>query len=196
MTADLAPAESFAIKAPKREGVGAKIAADVDAWARAWGRWPTLAVWLRLFLLEPGFQFAFLLRIQELVARAPGVGVMLRRLVWYWRTRSFCSDIDPDATIGGGVRFPHPYGIVIGGGCTVGSRVVILHNVTLGRLRSGEASGPVVGDDAMLNAGAVIVGAISIGDGAVVGANAVVLRDVPAAHVAVGVPADARPMNR
>ena len=44
--------------------------------------------------------------------------------------------------------------------------------------------------------GAVIVGAISIGDGAVVGANAVVLRDVPAAHVAVGVPADARPMNR
>jgi serine O-acetyltransferase len=171
-----------------REGVHAKIRADALAWGRIWKRPLTFGLWCRLLLLEPGFQYALYLRIQELVGRLPG-GALLRRLVWYAAARRFGSDIDPQAVIGGGVRFPHPYGIVIGGSCVVGREVVILQNVTLGRLRSGEPSGPRIGDRAVLNAGCVIAGDLSVGEGAVVGANAFVRADVPAGHIAVGVPA-------
>jgi serine O-acetyltransferase len=100
--------------------------------------------------------------------------------------------ISPMATIPHSVRFVHPTGIVIGDGVVLGERVRVYQNVTLGGARIGDMQKmnyPVIGDDTVIFAGAVIAGAVHIGRGCVIGANSVVLSDVPDGATAVGAPA-------
>ena len=99
------------------------------------------------------------------------------------------------ALIGPGLKLPHPIGIVIGEGVVIGARGPIYQHVTLGGRRVGdgrEGKYPRLADDVVAFAGAAIIGAVSVGDRAVVGANAVVIADVPPDSVAVGVPARLR----
>lgn len=88
--------------------------------------------------------------------------------------------------------FPHPFGIVIGEGVKVGSGATIYQHVTIGGARLGDALArkyPVVGEEVVIFAGAVVVGDISVGRGAVIGANSVVTASVPDGATAVGAPA-------
>jgi serine O-acetyltransferase len=78
--------------------------------------------------------------------------------------------------------------VVIDGFVEIHSGVVIMSWVTIG-LRSGEYQGPTIGRDVRIGTGAKVLGAITIHDGARIGANAVVVDDVPAGATAVGVPA-------
>jgi serine O-acetyltransferase len=80
----------------------------------------------------------------------------------------------------------HSTGIVINGAVRGGSGVHIEHQVTIGAQRRQT---PVLGDDVFIGAGAKIIGAVMIGNGAKIGANAVVVDNVPAFHTAVGIPA-------
>lgn len=95
------------------------------------------------------------------------------------------------ARIGESLSLPHPTGIVIGAGCIVGSGVSIYQNVTLGASSRtiGEVRYPQVGDNTTIYAGAVLVGPIKVGSECVIGANAVVVSDIPDGATAVGVPA-------
>lgn len=100
--------------------------------------------------------------------------------------------ISPLAEVPESVVFPHPVGIVIGDGVRIGEGARIYQHVTLGGARVGDwqaGNYPTVGDSAVIFAGAVIVGSVSLGDNCVVGANAVVTKDVPPGATAVGVPA-------
>mgnify|MGYP001545841095 CR=1 FL=1 len=85
-------------------------------------------------------------------------------------------------------KFPHPVGIVIGSGVTLGMNCKIYQNVTLGGKGDGEEQ-PVLGDNVTIYANAVIAGGVIIGDNAVVGANSLVLADVPANETVAGIPA-------
>lgn len=99
--------------------------------------------------------------------------------------------IDPSAQIGRRVFIDHGLGVVIGATAIVEDDVTILHGVTLGA-RGDEVTGrrhPIIRRGAFLGANAQILGPITIGTGAKVGASAVVLRDVPADWTAVGNPA-------
>ena len=78
-------------------------------------------------------------------------------------------------------------GIVINKDAVIGNNVLIFQNVTIGG-RKGSGS-PIIGDDVIIGAGAVILGDITIGNKAKIGANAVVLKNVPPEATAVGVPA-------
>lgn len=71
----------------------------------------------------------------------------------------------------------------------IGSGVTIYQGVTLGRKSSQANDYPVVGDGVTIYAGATVIGGVKIGDGAIIGAHAVVQSDVPAGSVAVGIPA-------
>ena len=85
------------------------------------------------------------------------------------------------AEIGPGLRMPHPQGIYIPPATRIGRDCSIYHEVTLGR---GPLPGvPEIGDEVMIYAGARVLGGVKIGHGAVVGANAVVTKDVPAGAV-------------
>lgn len=102
-------------------------------------------------------------------------------------------DIHPEAKIGRRVFIDHATGVVIGQTAEVGEDVVIFHGVTLGGVAMTQGKRhPTVGNHVMIGAGAKVLGPITIGDGAKVGANAVVTKDVPEDAVAIGVPAQLR----
>lgn len=91
------------------------------------------------------------------------------------------------AALGGGLLLPHPQGVVIHPEVELGPNCLLLQQVTLG---TGPKPGtPKLGGHVDVGAGAKILGGVRIGDHAVIGANAVVIADVPAHAVAVGVPA-------
>jgi serine O-acetyltransferase len=91
------------------------------------------------------------------------------------------------AEFGPGLVLIHSEGVVINGKVQGGSDVAIEHQVTLGADARGGC--PRLGDGVFMGAGAKVFGAITIGDGARIGANAVVIRDVPPNSTAVGIPA-------
>jgi serine O-acetyltransferase len=162
---------------------------DADRHLSSWRRGYGIGSKARLIFLCPGFQLAFSVRLQGLIGRVPFVGPAVRRVIWYFTTIWFGCDIDPGAQFGPGIYFPHPTGIVIGGEWDIGSNVSILQGVTLGRGSETSSYRSLISDNVQITAGAKVIGAVNIGAGSVVGANAVVLQDVPANAVAVGVPA-------
>jgi serine O-acetyltransferase len=104
----------------------------------------------------------------------------------------FCTGIEihPGATIGRRFFIDHGMGVVIGETAEVGDDVLMYHQVTLGGSSlEKEKRHPTVGNDVLIGMGAKLIGAITIGDHARIGANAVVTRDVPANSTAVGIPA-------
>lgn len=90
------------------------------------------------------------------------------------------------ATLSRSVCLPHPYGIIIHSKAIIGERVTIMQQVTIGGKDVGENVAPVIGDDVYIGAGAKVLGGLHIGNGATIGANAVVTRDVPARATVVG----------
>ncbi len=102
----------------------------------------------------------------------------------------FGVDIHPAAKIGRGIMIDHATGLVIGETCVVGNNVSIMQSVTLGGTGKEEGDRhPKVSDGVLISAGAKILGNISIGEGAKIGAGSVVLIDIPAHTTAAGVPA-------
>ena len=115
---------------------------------------------------------------------------LLARIVSQYSRHRTGIEIHPAAEIAPGVFIDHGMGVVIGETAQVGEGSVIYQGVTLGG--TGKHSGkrhPTVGQRCVISAGAKVLGNITIGDCAKVGAGAVVLRDVPAHATVVGVPA-------
>jgi serine O-acetyltransferase len=119
--------------------------------------------------------------------RLPGVNHLLRRL----QTVFLGIELGNDITLGRGVFFVHPIGIVVGGKARIGDRVRFMGSNTVGTAK--ENGFPVIEDDVVLGAGVRVLGPVRVGARAVIGANAVVLTDIPADSVAVGMPAKVVP---
>lgn len=103
-------------------------------------------------------------------------------------------EIHPGATIGRRFFIDHGMGVVIGETAEVGDDVLMYHQVTLGgRSRGRFKRHPTIGNNVLLGAGAKIIGPITIGDGTKVGANALVVKDVPPNSVVTGIPANTSP---
>jgi serine O-acetyltransferase len=105
-------------------------------------------------------------------------------------------DLPCEAQIGRRLEIEHFGDIIISGDTVIGDDVIIRNGVTIGLKRTGVAGAPVIGNRVDIGAGAKLLGAINIGDDVVIGANAVVLQDVPAYSLAVGVPAIIKPRKR
>ena len=132
----------------------------------------------------------------EVLLCYPGVhAIQFHRLShWLWRRRRkllgrFVShlgrfftgiEIHPGAMIGERLFIDHGMGIVIGETAEIGDGVTLYHGVTLGGTTWNKGKRhPTLGDDVVVGAGAKILGPVTVGDGAAVGSNAVVLKDVP-----------------
>lgn len=108
----------------------------------------------------------------------------LRYIFWSILTGS---DVHRDAKIAPSVRFPHMTGVVIHRDAEVGEHCMIMQQVTLGQ--TAQAGAPILESGVYVGAGAKILGNVTIGENARIGANAVVLVDVPPNATAIGVPA-------
>jgi serine O-acetyltransferase len=104
-------------------------------------------------------------------------------------------DLPCEAAVGRRLVIEHFGGIIISGDTRMGDDVVIRNGVTIGLRRTGMRGAPTIGNRVDIGAGAKILGDIRIGDDVAVGANAVVLEDVPEGYIAVGIPAKMRPRN-
>lgn len=108
---------------------------------------------------------------------------ILPRLIMICIRLIYGSFIPPQVTIGKNISFGHKMGIVLHRQAVIGDNVKIRHQVTFG------SGGAIVGNDVQIGAGAKIIGSVKIGDRAKIGANAVVVKDVPEDAIAIGIPA-------
>jgi serine O-acetyltransferase len=157
---------------------------DIDA---ALGRDPAARHRGEIVLLYPGFHAVALYR----VAHSLWVGKhkMAARVVSALAYRWTQVDIHPGAVIGEGLFIDHASGVVIGETAVIGDDVTLYHQVTLGGRGSGSGKRhPTIGDRVIVGAGAKVLGPIVVGSDARIGANAVVVKEVPSGAVVVGVP--------
>jgi serine O-acetyltransferase len=142
----------------------------------------------------------------EILTCYPGLhAVWIHQIAhWCWRHRlrwlgrfvsHFCRwltgiEIHPGAKIGRRVFIDHGMGVVIGETAEVGDDCTIYQGVTLGgtSLYRGTKRHPTLGKGVVVGAGAKILGGFTVGDGAKIGSNAVVVKEVPAGATVVGVP--------
>ena len=96
-------------------------------------------------------------------------------------------DVGINARFGSNLRLPHPVGVVIHERAVIGDDCMLMQQVTIGMLADHRV--PTIGSRVYVGTGAKVLGGIQIGDDARIGANAVVLIDVPAGATAVGIPA-------
>ena len=144
---------------------------------------------------RPGFRAvavhrfgAWRMTVRTRLLRAP-LSLLYRFLFRRVRNR-YGIELPYSVRLGRRVVIEHQSGIVIHGASVIGDDCIIRQNCTLGIRRLEDLAGaPVLGRGVDIGAGACLLGAITIGDHARIGANAVVLSDVPASAVAVGVPA-------
>jgi serine O-acetyltransferase len=101
-----------------------------------------------------------------------------------------------ETEVGRGLVIDHFGGIIVSGHARIGDRCRIRQGVSIGLRHVGDAKAPVIGNDVDIGAGAKLMGPITIGDGVLIGANAVVIGDVPAHSIAIGVPAVVQPRRR
>ncbi len=148
---------------------------------------PAARNWLEVVLLYPGLHALWLYRVAHFFWRSglflPGRAVsQLAR----WLTGI---EIHPGAQIGPGLFIDHGMATVIGETAEIGSHVTLYHNVTLGGVSMEKVKRhPTLEDHVVVGAGAQILGPIVIGEHSRVGANSVVVKDVPPHSVVVGVP--------
>lgn len=105
-------------------------------------------------------------------------------------------EIHPGAQIGQRFFIDHGMGVVIGETCEIGNDVLIYHGVTLGG--TGKERGkrhPTIGNNVVISAGAKVLGSFMVGDNTRIGANAVVLNEVPANCTVIGIPGKIVKMN-
>ena len=142
----------------------------------------------------PGVHAVWFHRIAHRMWREPALRLPARLLSQAVRVLTGI-EIHPGAELGRRLFIDHGMGVVIGETAEVGDDVLLFHGVTLGgrSMRPGKRH-PTLGDNVTVGAGAKILGPVSIGSGVQVGANAVVITDVPTDHLAVGIPARLRPI--
>lgn len=105
-------------------------------------------------------------------------------------------ELPSEVTLGRRFKIEHFGGIIISGDAVFGDDVIIRNGVTVGLRHTGVRGSPTIGDRVDIGAGAKILGNIRIGHDVAIGANAVVITDVPDNYLAVGVPARLIPRKR
>jgi serine O-acetyltransferase len=151
------------------------------------GRDPAVRNRLEVVLCYPGFHAILFYRLSHWLW---GKGFkLLGRFVSHVGRVLTGIEIHPGATIGKRFFIDHGMGVVIGETAEVGNDVTLYHGVTLGGTtwQKGKRH-PTLGNEVVVGAGAKILGPITVGDGAAIGSNAVVVRDVPPGVTIVGIP--------
>jgi len=163
-------------------------------WRAIFARDPAAQNAVEVWLAYPGFHAIVLHRITH-----PHQPMRIPALPrWLSHVNRFLTGIEihPAAEIGPGFFIDHGMGVVIGETTQVGSNVTLYQGVTLGG--TGKEVGkrhPTIGSNVVIGSGAQVLGPIEVGEGAKIGANSVVTKDVAAGQTVVGIPAKPVPID-
>lgn len=141
-------------------------------------------------MLLDSFAVLALTRMREAARRYHVLG--LNRILRLTQTALYGIEIGKEVEMGPGVYFVHTVGTVVGGTARIGARVRFMGNNTIGTAKDNGC--PTLEDDVVVGCGARVLGPVRIGARSTIGANAVVLNDVPPDTIVVGSPA--RPVSR
>jgi serine O-acetyltransferase len=167
-----------------------RVADDLDA---AIARDPAARSRLDLALNSPGLHAIWAYRLGHRLWLRGGPSRIVARLLMTVVRAVTGVEIHPAAVIGRRFFIDHGMGVVIGETAEVGDDVMLYHGVTLGgRSLKKVKRHPTVGSRVTIGAGARILGPVYIGDDVQVGANSVVVKDIPAGAIATGIPATIR----
>lgn len=120
----------------------------------------------------------------------------LYRVLYKWVQITTGIELPCEVRVGRNFVIDHFGGIVVSGYAAFGDNCRIRNGVVVGLARAEDPCAPVIGDNVDIGAGAKVLGRIRVGNNVMIGANAVVVRDVPDDSIAVGVPARTRPRVR
>ena len=159
------------------------------------GIWTGWRFWVRVIgklLVVPAVQVVVLYRISTFLYSIPVIrplAFVLRGITIVWGG----TEIHPSAQIGPGFCLLHSQKVLIGGDVKIGSNVRISHGVSIGgdagRGRPKGEACPVVGDNVTIGLDSIILGPVTVGDGAVISGQSFVVKDVPPYSVVAGSPA-------
>jgi len=146
----------------------------------------------RQLMVGETFPYVFWMRACSHLSRSTGPSRLLllpARLVLRRFRYRMGINLPWQTSVGPGIFLGHAGGIVVNAGAVIGSNCNISHNVTIGSNKGRRAGVPQIGDNVYIGPGAVVAGAITVGTGSAIGANSVVLDDVPAGVTVAGAPA-------
>ena len=150
---------------------------------------PSIGVLIKSWFSHPSLRLLINYRLARAIPNDFFGGSILKRFLWLNIVSKTGCHISPSAVLEPGVIFPHATGIVIGNNAHIKKGVKIFQNVTFAIEDEVADKAPTAQENAIIYAGAVVIGDITIGEGAVVGANSVLKINVPAGKSAVGAPA-------
>jgi serine O-acetyltransferase len=148
---------------------------------------------LRLLFLYPGFRFVLLLRLCRYLRWHPLLKLISPFFILcFWRMqRVYGLSLSYGAEVGSGLYIPHIGLGVINPAAKIGKNLYLSQGVTVGKTHTGPKAGsPTIGHGVFLGPNACVFGNITLGDNCAVGANSVVLDDVPSGVTVAGAPAE------
>ncbi|MBI3169142.1 MAG: serine acetyltransferase [Chloroflexi bacterium] len=153
---------------------------------------PSLTKVIKNFVLVPGVKYSFYMRLCHYLRGKPlkafGLFLMARVLLFHY-TIKFGISIPDTTQIGSGFYIGHFGAIVVNSKSIIGKNCNISQGVTIGQSNRGKHEGcPTIGDNVFIGPGAKILGKIDVGDYAAIGANCVVVDDIPPHSVVIGSP--------
>ncbi|MBY0451173.1 MAG: serine O-acetyltransferase [Cyanobacteria bacterium] len=153
---------------------------------------PAARHWLEVLLCYPGLHAVWAHRVLHLLWQ--GGFKLVARIGAHWVRFLTGVEIHPGARIGRRLFIDHGMGVVIGETSVLGDDITLYQGVTLGGISlSPDKRHPTLGNQVIVGASAKILGNIEIGEKSMIGAGSVVLNDVPAESIAVGIPAKIKP---
>jgi serine O-acetyltransferase len=158
-----------------------------EDWRTYERQWTRQGLWVMVVYRFGNWRYG----IRNRLLRAPFS--IIYKLLKVWSEILTGIDLPCEAKLGRRFRIDHFGGIVISGDAVFGDDCIIRNGVTVGLRHTGHRGAPVIGNRADIGAGAKVLGPIRVGDDVAIGANAVVITDVPSNSIAVGVPAKIRP---
>jgi len=144
----------------------------------------SLLLFIRSLLFNKGFKYFFWIRLSKAMNNM-AIIKWLPRLMHYYYKRIYCCDIGFRHEISAGICFYHVYNCAFADGVVLGKNVTLTHGVTLGHVNGVT---PIIGDNVYLGPGCCVLGPVVVGNNVVIGANAVVTKDVPDNAIIVGNP--------
>lgn len=169
-----------------------KLAADTRRYLEMLNQVGSCSLWELLFVID--YWVVVFHRLQEFVAELP-LGIRQLSKIAIWCLKPFIEGltgarIRAGARIGPGLVVFNSFGVTIATGSVLGANCTIYSGVFVAYKSNDQGDGvPVIGDGVVLMSGCKVLGGVTVGDGAIIGANSVVIDCVPSATIATGVPA-------